>query len=150
LKVKLTEATYPHTDPKPVGRVVVEGAHNQPEFEVAFRNTMGEKRKQLCAELLTKLDEQSAALKKSPSIAGIRQYRQLVKEFMEEALANSYQVESGVKWDYSGNRRQYVIVKNINQSLEEITEVFLNQEKAQIDLVAKLDEIRGMLVDLFF
>jgi uncharacterized protein YaaR (DUF327 family) len=150
LKVKPTDATYLHTDPKPVGRAVVEGAHNQPEFEVAFKNTMVEKKKQLCVELLTKIDEQSAALKKSPSIVGIKHYRQLVKEFMEEALAHSYQVESDVKWDYSGNRRQYVIVKNVNQSLEEITEVFLSQERAQIDLVAKLDEIRGMLVDLFF
>jgi uncharacterized protein YaaR (DUF327 family) len=150
LKVIPNDPTYIHAELKQTGRAAEVTRGQSGPFEVTLKNTAAANRKQLCETLLDKIDAQGAAIKKSPSLKGIKRYRQLVREFMNEALNNSYQVESDSKWDYSGNRKEYVIVKKVNQFLEDLTNNFVNQEKSQIDLIAKLDEIRGMLVDLYF
>jgi uncharacterized protein YaaR (DUF327 family) len=149
LKVIPTDSTFMHSELKQTGRSV-EAGHGQSWFGVTLKNTTVENRKQVCAALLDKIDAQGAELKNGPTLSRIKRYRQLVREFMNEALHNSYQVEAEAKWDYSGNRKEYVIVKKVNQALEEITRNFVSQEKTQIDLIAKLDEIRGWLVDLYF
>jgi len=40
-------------------------------------------------------------------------------------------------------------VEKINKKLEELTSFVLGKEKKNIDLLATLDEIRGLLVDLY-
>lgn len=120
-----------------------------PAFEAALKHSAAETRKQLCTAILAKIDQQSAALKKSLTVAGVKQYRELVGEFMKEALRDSYQLTGESKWDRMGNRKEYVIVKKVNESLEELMAALADQAKEQLDLIAKLDEIRGMLVDLY-
>jgi uncharacterized protein YaaR (DUF327 family) len=149
MKVTPTDQTFVHSELKQSGRSG-EVNRGRSGFEAAFKSTATENRKQLCETLLDKIDAEGVVLQKNPSVAGIKRYRQLVREFMKEALHHSYQVETDSKWDYSGNRKEYVIVKKVNQSLEELTDTFVSREKSQIDLIAKLDEIRGMLLDLFF
>ena len=148
MKVKPTDATLIHSEQKHSGRTN-EISHDHPTFATVFKNSAVETRKQVCTTLLKKIDESSAELRKSPTPEGIRRYRQLVKEFMKEALSDAYQVDSEAKWDRMGNRREFVLVKKINQSLEELMDAFTSQEKKQLDLIAKLDEIRGMLIDLY-
>jgi uncharacterized protein YaaR (DUF327 family) len=149
LKVIPTDSTFVRSELKQTGRIS-EASLGQSGFEATLKNTAVENHKQLCTALLDKIDAQGVELKKSPAVEGIKRYRQLVREFMDEALHNSYQVDAETKWDYSGNRKEYVIVKKVNQFLEELTDTFVSQEKPQIDLIAKLDEIRGLLVDLYF
>lgn len=148
MKINPADSQRIHNDSRLSGRTG-EAANSQPEFDTVLKDSVGENRRQICAALLKKIDEQSANLRKSPSIKGIKYYRKLVGEFLEETLGHSYSLETDTKWDRGGNRREYVIVKKINQSLEDLLESVLNQEKKQIDLVAKLDEIRGLLVDLY-
>jgi uncharacterized protein YaaR (DUF327 family) len=150
LKITPADAPFVHSDLKQSGRASEVSRGQSGLFEVTLKNTAATNRRQLCEALLDKIDAQGAALKKSPSLEGIKHYRQLAREFMNEAIHHSYQVEADSKWDYSGNRKEYVIVKKVNQFLEELTDTFVSQEKPQIDLIAKLDEIRGLLVDMYF
>ena len=64
-------------------------------------------------------------------------------------MSQTYELNEENHWDRSGNRKSYLTVRKINQALEDLTDEVLNREKKQIDLVAKLDEIRGMLLDLY-
>jgi uncharacterized protein YaaR (DUF327 family) len=148
VKINSANSQKIHNDPKISGRTG-EVVNSQPGFDAVFKDSVGENRRQICTSLLKKIDEQSVKLRNSPSIEGIKQYRKLVREFIEETLGHSYSVETDTKWDRGGNRREFIIVKKINQSLEDLFESVLNQEKKQFDLVAKLDEIRGLLVDLY-
>ena len=148
MKINPADSQRIHNDSKLSGHTG-EAVNSQPGFNTMLKDSVGENRRQICAALLKKIDEQSANLSKSPSIKGIKYYRKLVGEFLEETLGHSYSLETDTKWDRGGNRREYVIVKKVNQSLEDLLESVLNQEKKQIDLVAKLDEIRGLLVDLY-
>lgn len=119
------------------------------EFEKVLKGSVVDQKKQICSQILEQIDAQSHELRKTLTREGVKRYCQLVKSFMKEALEQSYEVDEETHWDRYGNRKNYVIVKKINESLEELMDYVLNQEKNRIDLMSKIDEIRGLLLDLY-
>lgn len=124
-------------------------SHSQIEFDSVFKESVVAKTKEACTQLLQQIDEQSRELKRGLTMEGLKQYTQLVRSFMKEALSQTYKLDETTYWDGSGNRRSSILVKKIDQALEELVESVVKQEKPQLDLVARLDEIRGWLVDLY-
>lgn len=133
----------------PVRSPAAGGSVRGPAFSEALKDSDSQRRREICNNLLQQIDEQSAELKKGPTPSGVKRYRKLVQSFMKETLDQSYTLNQQTHWDRSGNRKVYITVKKLNESLEALTDEILNKEKDQIDLVAKLDEIRGLLVDLY-
>lgn len=121
----------------------------QSAFIETLKETDRDRRRQACDEILRQIDSLSEDLKKAPTPNGVKKYRRLVASFIKEAMSQTYELNEETHWDRSGNRKNYLTVKNINKALEELTEEVMNREKKQIDLVAKLGEIRGMLLDLY-
>jgi uncharacterized protein YaaR (DUF327 family) len=121
----------------------------QAAFIDTLKETDNDRRRQACNELLRQIDAISEALKKAPTPNGIKKYRRLIASFINEAMSQTYELNEQTHWDRSGNRKSYLTVKSINQALEELTDAVMKKEKKQLDLVAKLDEIRGMLLDLY-
>lgn len=126
---------------------VTESHHS---FENVLKGSVADQQKQVCSQILEQIDDQSRILKKRLTPEGIRRYTQLVKSFMKETMKDTYEISEETHWDASGNRRNFIVVKKINQALEELMDSVVNKEKSQLDLVAKLDEIRGLLLDLYF
>jgi uncharacterized protein YaaR (DUF327 family) len=145
VQVKLNSA-------KPVerrrGRTAAVDARRR-EFDEALRDSEAERRRRVCQQLLEEIDGLSAELKKAPNPEGIRRYRDLVTSFMKEALHQSFEVNQQTHWDRTGNRKTMTTVKQINKLLEEIMDETVNKEKRHLDLIAKFDQIRGLLLDLY-
>ena len=118
-------------------------------FGETLKNVETDNKKQICSELLGRIDAQSEELKKAATPEGVKRYRKLVSVFMKEALSQSYDLNEESRWDRSGNRKSFITVKKINQAMEDLMDSMVQQEKKQIDLMAKLDEIRGLLLDLY-
>ena len=100
-------------------------------------------------ELLRKIDEQGARLTKTPTFDELKEYRNLVKTFVSEAVARMYELRSQTGWDRMGRQKVYTTVKNIDNKLEEMAEKIRLGQAEQLDIVASQDAIRGMLVDLY-
>jgi len=45
--------------------------------------------------------------------------------------------------------RVYGIVKQVNQALDELAEELMNEEQDHLAILSKIDEIRGLLLDIF-
>ncbi len=148
MKVKPTDANY-NSQSDSVKRSI-SSSTKQASFTEALKSSETSRRKEACESILQEIDMLSAELKKAPTPAGIKKYRKLITAFIKEAMGQSYELQEDMHWDREGNRKNYILVKQINQSVEELMDAVMNQEKKQINLVARLEEIRGMLVDLYF
>jgi uncharacterized protein len=121
----------------------------QSSFVDALKDSDTQRRNEACENILQQIDTVSEELKKAPTPDGIKRYRGLISDFVKEALNQSYELHEDLHWDRDGNRKNLVLVKQINRSVEDLMDSVINQEKKRIDLVARLDEIRGLLVDLY-
>ncbi len=149
MEIKPTGSKILNQPADSVGRSPGSAGVREAVFSEALQNSDSKRRSEICATLLEQIDAQSEELKKGITPAGVKRYRKLVQNFMKEALQQSYSLDQESRWDRSGNRKVFVTVKKINESLEKLTDALLNKEKKHIDLVAKLDEIRGLLLDLY-
>ncbi len=141
--LKQMEVNKGQSSSKLLGSEVKEGSFAEKihEQEVA-------KRQEVCGELLKKIDSQSEFLKKGLTPSGLKRYRELVSAFMKEAITKSYLVEEATHYNRYGWAKNDLLVKKINQNLDEIMEQLVRREQSTIELVARLDEIRGWLLDL--
>ena len=70
----------------------------------------------------------------------------MIKEYLESILKFMYET----KKDISFWQTQYFItVDTVDLKLEELTQELLSDEKGNINIAATIDEIQGMIVDIY-
>jgi uncharacterized protein YaaR (DUF327 family) len=68
---------------------------------------------------------------------------------MDVAVTNSYMFEKDNFLDRRGRHRVFTKVKKVDKALSELTNEFLSGEVDRINVVKRLDDIKGMLMDMF-
>ena len=101
-------------------------------------------------QLLSQVDEAAKKMLTHPCTETLRSYRAAVQNFLKEAISGSYRMKGESRWDRRGNRRIFCVVQKVNQALEELTTEVLQKTAKPIELMARVDEIRGLLVDLYY
>lgn len=98
-------------------------------------------------EILKEIDRLNDKLNRSLNINDLMLYKKMVKQFLQEASARAY----AVKQERGRNRRGrslLISITTIDHEMEKLIEDFVRDPKEPVDVLATLDKIRGMLVDL--
>jgi len=99
-------------------------------------------------ELVSKITEQGQKLGKRADIRELKIYKKLISEFLDEAVGNTHKFSKKNFLDRRGRHRVYAIVKRVNEELELLTKDVLSTEKDNISILQRLDDIRGLILDI--
>lgn len=99
-------------------------------------------------ELVTRIVEQGEKLGKKVDIRELKVYKRLVADFLNEAVGNSHEFSKRSLLDRRGRHKVYALVRKINEELSHLTEEVLSSEKDNIKVLQRLDDIRGLILDL--
>ena len=91
---------------------------------------------------------QGKKLGKHMDVRDMRQYRKLIQEFMNEIVNRSHKFSRENFLDRRGRHRVYGMIKRVNVALDELAGELIKEEKDHLGILAKIDEIRGMLLDI--
>ena len=100
------------------------------------------------SNLMKDIEAQGEKIAKHMDIRDMKRYRSLVKEFMNEVAANSHAFSRENFLDRRGRHRVYGIVKEVDKSLDELAQELLKDGKDNLAILGKIDDIRGMLLDI--
>lgn len=118
-----------------------------------FRNQLVKAEKsnyeQHIEQLVKDIINQGETLAKRIDVRELRTYRKLISEFLDLALGNSKKFSKQSLLDRKGRRKVFAIIKNVNEELDLLTQDVMNGEKDNISLLKRLDDIRGLILDLF-
>ncbi len=92
---------------------------------------------------------QGDKLAKKRDIKDMKRYRGLIKEFMNEIVSRSHEFSRENFLDRRGRHRVYGIIRLIDKNLDELAAELIKEEKDNITILQKVDEIRGLLLDIF-
>ena len=102
-----------------------------------------------------KLSEMSAAIEKQGQLAAqrcdimeLKRYKQMLAEFMSEAVRYAFEFKKQSSRDARGRNRIYAIIKRVNEKLEKLTQEILDGQTETLALMAEMNEIHGMLIDM--
>ena len=82
------------------------------------------------------------------NIKDMKKYRELVKGFMNEVTSRSHQFSRENFLDRRGRHRVYGIVKLVDKNLDDLASELMKDEKDHLAIVGKVDDIRGLLLDI--
>jgi uncharacterized protein YaaR (DUF327 family) len=99
--------------------------------------------------LMEDITMQGKKLSKRMDVRDMKKYRGLIKEFMNEVVNRSHKFSRENFLDRRGRHRVYGIIKLIDQNLDELASELIKDEKDHLSILSKIDEIRGMLLDIF-
>lgn len=101
-------------------------------------------------KILDQIHRQGERLSKSMTIRELNQYKLLVKKYLEETARRGVRLRESTGWDRRGRSRKYKLLEEIDEVLLSMAEELLEQESGRIELLNKIGEIRGMLINLLY
>ena len=99
--------------------------------------------------MLEQITMQGEKLAKHRDVKDMKRYRSLIKEFMNEIVGRSHEFSRENFLDRRGRHRVYGIIRLIDQNLDELAQELVKDEQDNISILAKIGEIRGLLLDIF-
>ena len=85
---------------------------------------------------------------KRMDVRDMRRYRTLIKDFMNEIVNRSQKFSRENFLDRRGRHRVYGIIRLVDEKLDELAQALVSDECDKIAILAKVDEIRGLLLDI--
>ena len=98
---------------------------------------------------LDRLEAKGQKLAQSPSIVDLRDFRDMVKSFLRSTFGQSRKMQEESSWDSQGRPKILARIAKIDHSLDELGKQLLDQQAKPLEVLTKIDEIRGLVVDLF-
>ncbi|MBR6159109.1 MAG: YaaR family protein [Lachnospiraceae bacterium] len=91
---------------------------------------------------------QGNRITKHMDVADMKRYRTLIKEFMNEIVNRSHKFSRENFLDRKGRHRVYGIIRRVDETLDELAQELMKDEKDHLSILAKVGEIRGLLLDI--
>ncbi len=98
--------------------------------------------------LMSQIDEQGKKISEHMDIRDMKKYRSLVKEFVNEVVNRSHKFSRENFLDRRGRHRVYGMVKLVDKNLNDLAEELVKDEKDHLSILGRVDEIRGLLLDI--
>ncbi len=98
--------------------------------------------------LMNDISVQGKLLSEHMDIRDMKRYRGLVKEFLNEVVNRSHKFSRENFLDRRGRHRVYGMIKLVDERMDELATALVQDEKDHIDILNRVDEIRGLLLDI--
>ena len=99
--------------------------------------------------MMEEITMQGDKIIKRMDVKDMRRYRTLIKDFMNEIVNRSHKFSRENFLDRRGRHRVHGIIRLADEKLDELAQELVKDEKDTISILAKVGEIRGLLLDIF-
>lgn len=116
------------------------------DFSQNFSSARQQKSEQQLKDIMEDIKKKGNRLCITKCFADVKAYKNLIKEYLESVLKHMYEV----KKDISFWQTQYFItIDTVDTKLEELTQLLLSGEKENLNIANTIDEISGLIVDIY-
>ena len=116
------------------------------DFSQNFSFARQQKSEQQLKDMMDDIKKKGNRLTITKCFSDVKSYKNLIKQYLDSVLKHMYEI----KKDISFWQTQYFItVKTVDTKLEELTQLLLGQEKDNLKVANTIDEISGLIVDIY-
>ena len=99
--------------------------------------------------LMQEITEEGKKLAKKRDVKDMKHYRGLVKDFLNEIVSRSHEFSRENFLDKRGRHRVYGIIRLVDENLDALAQELMKDEKDNMEILSKIGEIQGLLLDIF-
>lgn len=112
--------------------------NSQTKFEISAFN-----------RLISDIEQQGRRVATSRTFKDLAKFKSLIKKFVEKAVDHGLGVEQERGWNMEGYSRTLSTVQEVDTKLVELTQLVLDKQRNSIDILEKIGEIKGLLINLY-
>ena len=98
--------------------------------------------------MMEEITVQGDKISKHMDIKDMKKYRELVKGFLNEVVSRSLEFLRENFLDRRWRHRVYGIVRLVDKNLDDLAGELVKDEKDHLAIISKIDDIRGLLLDI--
>ncbi|ACB83634.1 YaaR family protein [Natranaerobius thermophilus] len=117
----------------------------QTQFSKAHKQELNKELDRLVADI----NEKGQNLANQMTWESFISYRQSIKNFLQVFIGEAYEVTGSRGRNRFGSQKLYRHIETIDQKLAELGEKVVKNEGEKMEVIARIDEIRGLLLDLY-
>jgi hypothetical protein len=119
----------------------------------SFRSAMADVTRQNSYDKLNQLGDdltqQGKLVAGRVDILELKRYKEMLAEFMYLAVHHAFEFDKKGSMDHRGRHKVYALIKKINEKLADLTQMVLKGEADRLAVMAAIDDIRGLLLELY-
>ncbi|WP_297423535.1 YaaR family protein [Clostridium sp.] len=116
------------------------------DFSGSFNQERHKRSEEQLNKMIDDIKKRGSKLVTTKTYVDVVMYKKMIKEYLESILKFMYDT----KKDISFWQTQYFItVDTIDSKLEELTNALLSEERENINIASTIDEIQGLIVDIY-
>jgi uncharacterized protein len=100
-------------------------------------------------QLMKEIEGQGERLARAQNFRDLAKFKQLVKKFVQEAVNYGMNMKQSNSWDMHGFQQTHRTVEKIDEQLVELTDQVMKKESNTIDILDKIGEVKGLLINLY-
>ena len=100
------------------------------------------------AEMKNDIDEQGKRLADRVDVKEYEKYRRLIRDFLDEIVSNGYTFSREDAYASRGRHRYIATVRIVDEKLDALGKEVMKEQADKIAILNKIDDIRGLLLDL--
>ena len=99
--------------------------------------------------MIDNIDDVKKLLEHVVTIENLQKYKEAIKSFLEYYTKNELKMEQYYMRDKKGIEKKVSIIRSIDQKMNDLTENLLETNKGHLDILQKMGQIQGLLVNLY-
>jgi len=124
------------------------GGKSAGSFYDTYQQQLKEHYKDRVAALFDEISEQAENIVDHVDISKFEKYCQLIGDLIREVINNAYSINSERILDHSGKQRIFTTVNIVDNKLEDLASDLIRKNSDRLDYLRRVDEIRGLVMDM--
>lgn len=101
------------------------------------------------SELIRVIQREGERLVHSRSLEQLNYYKAKIRDFIAKANRGTFKVKASGYLDAHGGYATHLVVEKVDAAMEELAQLVMNKEAPAMQLLQKLDLIKGLLTDMY-
>lgn len=119
---------------------------NKKDFSQNFSFARQQKSEEQLKEMMEDIKKKGNRLAVTKCYADVRAYKKLIQQYLKSVLDYMYSINKDISF---WQTQYFITVDTIDKKLEELTEMLVKNEKENLDIASTIDEITGLIVDIY-
>ena len=116
------------------------------DFSQSFNQSRDRRSGEELKRMIDDIKKRGNRLVLTKTYADVAAYKRMIKDYLESILKYMYDLKKDVSF---WQTQYFLTVDTIDGKLEELTNMLLSEERENLNIASTIDEIQGLIVDIY-
>ena len=116
------------------------------DFSQSFEFARERRSEEELKKSLEEIKKKGNRLSITKCYSDVKEYKRMIQEYLKEVLVYMCSVNKAISF---WQTQYYITVDTIDDKLKELTELLLKEEKENLRVASTIEEIQGLIIDIY-